>query len=320
MYTTPLSTLISSQSLNHHLYADDTQLYFSFYPPDLHSSISHLSPLQQISSWMTANLLTLNSSKTEFLLIGLKQQLAKIQNSPLSTTHSARNLGFIFDEHLSFSDHITALSKSCNFDICQLCCIRPFLDIKTASTIATSIVHSKLNYCNSLCYNLLKSQLSRLQHIQNSLALAVVKDSKFSHTTPILKFLHWLQVNKCTVIEYKILSLTYKILSTAQPAYLHNLISVQPPGRTHSFINSHHHRSSTLIFLSQNHRLLIPVCISSLWNKLPASFCQLCSSSVTTVTPSITSSLFHSRLKTPVPQILPTIDPFLPTYPLDFNS
>jgi len=32
---------------------------------------------QQISSWMTANLLTLNSSKTEFLLIGLKTQLVK---------------------------------------------------------------------------------------------------------------------------------------------------------------------------------------------------------------------------------------------------
>ena len=53
---------------------------------------------------MTANLLTLNTSKTEFLIIGLKQQLAKIQNCTLSTTHSARNLGFIFDEHLTFSD------------------------------------------------------------------------------------------------------------------------------------------------------------------------------------------------------------------------
>jgi len=33
-----------------------------------------------MSSWMYANLLTLNSSKTEFLLIGLKQQLAKINS------------------------------------------------------------------------------------------------------------------------------------------------------------------------------------------------------------------------------------------------
>ena len=32
MYTTPLSTLISSCSLNHHLYADDTQLFLSFLP------------------------------------------------------------------------------------------------------------------------------------------------------------------------------------------------------------------------------------------------------------------------------------------------
>ena len=58
MYTTPLSTLVSSLSLNHHLYADDTQLFFSFHPSDFHSNISHLqNALQQISSWMTANLL-----------------------------------------------------------------------------------------------------------------------------------------------------------------------------------------------------------------------------------------------------------------------
>jgi len=40
-YTTPLSTLISSLSLNHQLYADDTQV-FSFCPSDLESSITHL--------------------------------------------------------------------------------------------------------------------------------------------------------------------------------------------------------------------------------------------------------------------------------------
>ena len=55
-----------------------------------------------------------------------------------------------------------------------------------------------------------RSQL--LQHIQNSLARAVVKAPKFSHTTPILKSLHWLKVNEH--IEYKILCLTYKTLST----------------------------------------------------------------------------------------------------------
>jgi len=76
MYTTPLSTLISCFSLDHHLYADDTQLFFFFHPFNFDTSISHLqNSLQQISSSTTANLVTLNSSKTEFLLIRLKNQL-----------------------------------------------------------------------------------------------------------------------------------------------------------------------------------------------------------------------------------------------------
>jgi len=72
----------------------------------------------------------------------------------MNTTHSARNIGFIFDEHLTFSDQISALSKSCYSHIRELRCICPYLDFKTANTIATSIVHSKLDYCNSLYYNL----------------------------------------------------------------------------------------------------------------------------------------------------------------------
>jgi len=142
--------------------------------------------LQQISSWMAANLLTLNSSKTEFLLTGFPQQLAKINTSSLITTHSARNLGFSFDEHLTFSDQISALSKSCYYHIRKLWCVRPYLDFKTVSTISTFVVHSKLDYRNSLYYNLPQSQIKRLQNIQNSLARAVTRTPKSSHITPVL--------------------------------------------------------------------------------------------------------------------------------------
>jgi len=113
MYTTPISTLISSLSFNCHLYADDTQLFFSLYPANFDSSITHLqNALHQISSRMTADHLTLNSSKIDFLLIGLKKQLDKMHNSTLNTTLSARSLGFIFDEHLTFTDQISTISKA----------------------------------------------------------------------------------------------------------------------------------------------------------------------------------------------------------------
>jgi len=72
--------------------------------------------------------LTLVSSKTEFLIVGLIMQLSKTDNSSFNTTHSARNLGFIFDEHLTFSDQFSSLSKSWYSDMCELSCIRLYLD------------------------------------------------------------------------------------------------------------------------------------------------------------------------------------------------
>ena len=59
-------------------------------------------------------------------------------------------------------------SKACYYHIRQLRCIRLYFDSSTACNRATSIVHSKLVYCNSLCYKFPKSQLSRLQQIHNS--------------------------------------------------------------------------------------------------------------------------------------------------------
>jgi len=48
----------------------------------------------------------------------------------------------------------------------------------------------------------------------------------------VLRYLHWLKINER--IEYKLLSLTHKVITTSQSDYLHNLISVQSTGRTHS--------------------------------------------------------------------------------------
>jgi len=62
----------------------------------------------------SGNLLSLNQSTTEYLLIGLPAQLSKISdpsflvpsNVTITPAQSARNLGIIFDSTLSMSDHI----------------------------------------------------------------------------------------------------------------------------------------------------------------------------------------------------------------------
>ena len=212
----PLSYIISRSSVNHKLYADDTQLFLSFSPHNFPQNIQLLqNTISEISSWMASNFLSLNSSKTEFLLIGLPTQLAKIDNPSLSMPSStsikpvasARNLGVIFDSNLSFSDHISDISKTCFAHIRDLKRIRNTLDHTTACTIATSLIHSKLDYCNSLFLNLNCQQTNRLQLILNSAARAVTKTPKYNHITPHLKSLHWLKITQR--IQYKILSLSH---------------------------------------------------------------------------------------------------------------
>jgi len=70
--------------------------------------------------------------------------------------------------------------------------------------------------------------------------LHLTKAPKSCHITPILRSLHWLRITE--LIEYKLLSLTYKVRTTTQPPYLHNLISTQRPRST---------RSSSVVTLAQ---------------------------------------------------------------------
>ena len=307
LYTTPLSHLIASNSnVSHHLYADDTQLYTSFSVSDSSSGLSALeSTISSVSSWMSANFLSLNPTKTEFLLIGNRPQLSKANNTVLSLPNnitiqpvsSARNLGIIFDSELSFSQHISSLSKSCFYHIRNLRRIRSSIDLPTATTIAVSLIHSKLDYCNSLFLNLPNTQLDKLQFILNSAARAITSASKYSRITPILKSLHWLKIKER--IQYKILSLTYSTIQFNQPSYLRNLLTVQ------NKINTRSSSSVTLIRPSNPSNLMITnrsftYTAPFLWNSLPLDLRLPSDVTSPGQTPilSMSPSVFHKRLKT----------------------
>ena len=82
LYTTPLSSIISRFDINHHLYADDTQIYMSLSVSNAKESLKTLQHcLVGVSAWMTGSKLKLNPGKTGFLHIGTKLQREKILNN-----------------------------------------------------------------------------------------------------------------------------------------------------------------------------------------------------------------------------------------------
>ena len=65
LYTTPLSAIISSFDMNHHIYADDTQIFLSLSVSNVKESLGKLQNcLMGGSAWMTGSKLKPNPSKT----------------------------------------------------------------------------------------------------------------------------------------------------------------------------------------------------------------------------------------------------------------
>ena len=174
LYTTPLSSVIQGHNLDHHLYADDTQIYISLTTPDACRSLNQLRDcLQDVSLWMKNSKLKLNANKTEFNIIGTVTQRAKLDgffpthilNQSVTPAPSVSNIGVNFDESFNFKEHIYKTCRCCFYHIRDIRRIRRFLSLSVAKTIATALVSSILDYCISLLYNTANKDIARLQRV-----------------------------------------------------------------------------------------------------------------------------------------------------------
>ena len=82
MYTSTLFKVIERNLPDAHCYADDTHLYVSFKPDDANAQDEAIRTMEDcikdIRNWLIEGRLLLNDDKTEFLVIGTRQQLNKL--------------------------------------------------------------------------------------------------------------------------------------------------------------------------------------------------------------------------------------------------
>ena len=203
LYTTLLSSVISRHTICQHLYADDTQIYLSLFKTDPEMPQSLVQQcLQDVSDWMIASRLKLNPDKTAFIIIGTKAQRdkfkkyfpTKLLDQDVTPTDSARNLGVEFDKDFNLKKNISKVCRSCYYHMRDLRRLRGCLTAAVTKTIATSLVSSKLDYCNSILYNIPNREINKVQSVQNCLARVVTRSPRFCSVTPLLKSLHWLPV------------------------------------------------------------------------------------------------------------------------------
>ena len=281
MYIKHLSAIIDSHSMIHHSFADDLQLQLSA-PPDRKSELLHSiqSCMGDVKPCSTANMLKVNDSKTELMLVTSKRS-KHLHNLPTSITmgnaqipfkQSVKNLGFILDCHLTMNAHVSNIARTCYFELRRLASIRRFLTCTATATLVSTFVLSRIDYCNSLLFGSTHVVTSQLQRIQNYAARVILRLPMSSSITIHLKSLHWLPVKVRST--YKISCLCYHCHSSTAPSYVTDMLHRNPlhtrNTRSSSYnmplLNRPAHSKATL----GDHSF--SVASSSVWYSIPNDF------------------------------------------------
>src|SRR6218665_214494 len=135
---------------------DDIQAYVRGPPSSqllLASKIELLS--NDLNSWMSSNRLSLNSAKTQLIWFGTSQKLLKLDHVLLSDRFprftyytTVRDLGVILDSALTFSQHISNLTRSTYFQLRRLRTIHKAVSVPIFTSIVHAFVCSRIDYCN----------------------------------------------------------------------------------------------------------------------------------------------------------------------------
>jgi len=120
LYAAELALVVAGHGLNLHQYADDTQVYASTSAMDAEAAVGRLAAcLVDIEAWLKASRLRLNPTKTQVLLLGSTQQLAKVNVSELPVTstrinvsETVRDIGVVIDSQLLLSAQVAAVCRS----------------------------------------------------------------------------------------------------------------------------------------------------------------------------------------------------------------
>ena len=123
---------------------------------------------------------------------------------------------------------VSHLRKSCYLELRKIADIRSYLSDAATLKLFLALVVSKLDYCNSLFYNISLENIHKLQLIQNHAARLVKKASKRSSAKLLLKDLHWLPVKDHII--YTIAVLVFNIINNnSSSSDLRELIPVYNP-------------------------------------------------------------------------------------------
>ena len=198
-------------------FADDSNGMKKFAITFQYNVLKHDVPncIAEVTEWMNSMFLKINPDKTEMILFHpdwLRSQVivrgTNIGDECIRFSDEVKNVGVWLDQNLNLDKHINKIVSHCYKLLKDMGRIRNVLSQKHAEMLVHAIISSRLDNCNSLYFNISKSNLYKLQKVQNAAARMVLRSKRRCSVSDGLKELHWLRVE--ARVMFKIILLVYK--------------------------------------------------------------------------------------------------------------
>ena len=179
--------------------------------------------LQNLSSWLQGNKLSLNVAKTQSMILGTVPNLRRLDSNDsnsfplfqisgdeIESTGNIKYLGVQIDSSLNWKEQINVAIGKISRGIGMLKYAKRYLSLQTIQRMYFSIVGSHFRYCCSVRVCAGDTALRKLQKLQNR-AARIVTNSPFDHASlPLIPKLGWLTVNE--MIDFETACMVYKAL------------------------------------------------------------------------------------------------------------
>jgi hypothetical protein len=269
-YTNDIVNAVDKNS-NIRLFADDTNLFLSNIDPT-YLKIHMKNNLAKLFAWCKCNKLTVNMSKTNYSIFSPRHKPVpphlneiKIDNHTIKREASAKYLGLILDENLTFQEHISEINKALikvgnSFKI-----IKNYVPDSLKRMIYYAYVHSKIQYGIEVYGTAAPSHLKQTQRLQNrSIKILYNKD----YFTPTLQLYNDTKIlNIQHTYELSTLKFVHRQRLHSLPEIFDNMYTLNET------INTYNTRQSNKIFIPRpknNYgKKSIKYTGAVLWNQLP---------------------------------------------------
>ena len=206
------------------LFADDTHLNLA--DKNLLSLERKINmEMDKVKNWLIENKLTLNFSKSCYLLINKnpKQIVSSafnisIDGDKIERCSSTKYLGLYLDEKLSWSTHIQHLSLQLAKITGLLYRLRSYVTDDTLLMLYFSLVYSRIQYGITLWGTSAKSYMREINVRLNNVVRLMTYSKKYSHVSQLYKHLNLLKLND--IYKFEIAKFMYLLHNKKLPAVL----------------------------------------------------------------------------------------------------